>query len=194
MSESESAAATETATNGTNVPVTVMSRFAPQTAAYTALVIGTNRPNFYNLNKDPDTSFWWLVVVDLTNLNVVANALSDGVHVPPDVQPYLNNSRYFVFCIGNCLQGWQIPYGDFYSFLQQVGSGQQLARLEQVYHQLSSGIIHYYSYLLATTMDATTYPGFELLSFTNATVLAMQFMPVTVGGQTTYAPIDPFTS
>jgi hypothetical protein len=188
----ESAAAAATATNGANVPVSAMSRFAPQTSAYSALAIGTNRPTWWNLNNNGDASFWWLVVVDLTDLNVVANVLGDGVHVPPALQPYLNNSQYFIFCIGNCLQGFQIPYGDFYTFLQQIGGGSQLARLEQVYHQLSSGVIHYYSYMLATTMDATSYPGFEFLSFTNATVLAMQFMPVTVGGQTIYAPIDPF--
>ena len=118
----------------------------------------------------------------------------DGVNVPSDVQQYVNNPQYFLFCISNCQTGAQIPYGAFYTFLQQVGGGPQLARLEQVYNQLTSGIIHNYSYILAATMDTTDYPGFEALSFTDATVLAMQFMPVTVSGQTIYAPIDPFAS
>jgi hypothetical protein len=194
MSESATETTATTATTGANVPVTALSRFAPQTYATTALAIGTNRPNWYNLGKSSDDYFWWLVVVDLANLNVVANVLGDGVNVPSDVQQYVGNPRYFLFCISNCEQGFQIPYGAFYTMLQQIGGGQQLARLEQVYGQLKSGIIHYYSYILAATMDTADYPGFEALSFTDATVLAMQFMPVTVGGQTTYAPIDPFTS
>jgi hypothetical protein len=194
MSESATATATENVSGTANVPATAMSRFAPQTPVTTALAIGTNRPTWYNLGKGNDDYFWWLVVVDLTNLNVVANVLGDGVNVPSGVQQYVNNPQYFLFCISNCEQGFQIPYGAFYTFLQQVGGGQQLARLEQVYNQLKSGVIHYYSYILAATMDTSDYPGFEALSFTNATVLAMQFMPVTVGGQTTYAPIDPFTS
>ncbi len=198
MSESTqataSAAATTTATAGANVPVSAMSRFAPNSAGFTALVIGSNRPNWWNLGKTGDDSFWWLVVVDLTNLNVVANVLADGVHVPAPVQPYLNNPRYFLFALGNCLQGFQIPYGDFYSFLQQVGSGSQLALIEQVYHQLSSGIIHNYSYILAATMDTTDYTGYEAHSFAGASVLGFQFMPVTVGGQLIYTPINPFAS
>jgi hypothetical protein len=191
---SESATTTGTATNGANVPVTAMSNFVPQGPGWTALVIGTERPNWSNLNVNNNTPFWWVVVVDLTNLNVVANTLADGVNVPSALQPYLNNPQYFLFCISNCQTGAQIPYGAFYTFLQQVGGGPQLARLEQVYNQLQSGIITNYSYTLAATMDNTDYPGFEALSFTDSTVLAMQFMPVTVGGQTIYAPTDPFAA
>jgi hypothetical protein len=192
MSESATATATANVSDTTNVPVTAMSLFVPETTAYTALVIGNNRPDWFNLNVNGAEPFWWLVVVDLTNLNVVANVIADGVNVPSAVQPYVNNPQYFLFCISNCQTGAQIPYGAFYTFLQQVGGGPELARLEQVYNQLSSGIIKNYSYVLAATMDTTDYPGFEALSFTDATVLAMAFMPVTVGGQTTYAPINPF--
>jgi hypothetical protein len=196
MSEDTTAteAAAPAATAPNNIPVSAMGRFAPGSSGYSALAIGTNHPNWYNLNPSADASFWWLVVVDLTNLNVVANVLGNGYDVPPAVQGYLNNPQYFLFCIGNCLQGFQIPFGAFYTFLQQVGSGPQLARVEQVYHQLKSGIIHNYSYILAATMDTNDYPGFEASSFTGAAVLAMEFMPVTVNGKTTYAPIDPFAS
>jgi hypothetical protein len=195
---SETAAASASATGivpGPTVPVTAMSKLAPNQAnAFTALVIGKNRPNYYNLNPDPNASFWWLVVVDLNNnLNVVANVLGDGKTVPSAVQPFVGDPQYFLFCLGNCLQGWQIPFSDFYTFLQQVGSGPQLARLEQVYHQLSSGILQNYSYILAATMDTSGYSGYEALSFTSAAVLAMQFMPVTIAGQTIYSPIDPFS-
>ena len=195
MSESATATATASAsaTNGANVPVTAVSCFASNGNPISALKIGDHSVrNDIISNNNPEGSWWWLVVVDLTNLDVVANVLGDGRTVPPTVQPYLNNPKYFLFSIGNCLQGHQIPADAFYTFLQQVGSGRELARLEQAYRQFKSGIFQNYSYMLAATMDTTDYPGFETLSFTNSTVLAMQFMPVKVNGQTTYTPINPF--
>jgi len=195
MSESATATTAEAVTDGSNnVPVTAMSYCIPDSSPYsmTSLAIGKNRPTWYNLNKQANDPFWWVVVVDLTNLTVVANVLADGYNVPPGIQQYVNNPQYFLFCLSNCETGAQIPAGALYTLLQQIGGGAQLARLEQVYHQLSSGLIRHYSYILAATMDTTDYPGFEALSFTNDTVLAMAFMPVTVGGQTIYAPIDPF--
>jgi hypothetical protein len=188
--------ATATAAGGpiNTVPASAFSKFAPQTPFTTALALANNRPVWYNLNNNPDAPFWWLVVVDLTNLQPVANVLGDGVNVPPAVQQYYNNPRYFLYCISNCQTGAQIPFGAFYQFLQQVGSGPGLAQLEQVYRQFSSGIIHYYSYILAATMDTTDYPGFESLSFTGPATLAMAFMPYIVNNQQVYVPINPFTS
>ena len=199
MAETATATATASATAmlpGNSVPVAAMSCIAsqPTGGSTTSLAIGKSRPNWWNLQNNPATPFWWLVVVDLNNnLNVVANVLADGVNVPSAVQPYVGNPQYFLFCMSNCETGAQIPYGAFYSFLQQIGGGSQLARLEQIYHQLSSGIITKYSYILAATMDTTDYSGYEALSFTNDTILAMGFMPITIAGQTIYSPINPFT-
>ena len=198
--ESEAATATTaaaaTSTGGAliTVPASAFSKFAPQTNFVTALKVATNQPVWWNLNNNPDAPFWWLVVIDLWNLQTVANALGDGVNVPAAVQQYNNNPRYFLYCLSNCQTGAQIPYGNFYTFLQQVGGGPGLAQLEQVYRQFSSGVIKNYSYILAATMDTTDFSGFEAFSTHHYTTLAMQFMPVTVNGQTTYAPINPFAS
>jgi hypothetical protein len=196
MSENtaETATATATATAGgpITVPASAFSKFAPQTNFVTALKVANNQPTWYNLNNNPDAPFWWLVVIDLYNLQPVANVLGDGVNVPAAVQQYNNNDRYFLYCLSNCQTGAQIPYGNFYTFLQQVGGGTQLARLEQVYKQFSSGVIKNYSYILAATMDTTDYPGYEELSFAGPTVLAMQFMPTIVNNQQVYVPINPF--
>jgi hypothetical protein len=173
-----------------NVPVSVMGVFYNDNA-YPAIVIGKNYVSF---SGNPNTSCYWLVVVDLTNLNVVVNTTTNSVTVPPAVQQYVGNSQYFLFCVSVAGQVYNVPHGDFYTFLQQVGSGPQLAAAEQIIGQMGTAIIHTYSYILAATMDTTDYPGFEAFSTHHYTLLAMQFMPVTVNGQTIYAPINPFAS
>ena len=193
MSENTAETASATATKAEGAPVTVpataMSKFAPQTNFTTALKVANNSTWWQN---SPDTPFWWLVVIDLFNLQAVANVMGDGVNVPSAVQQYNNNPRYFLYCISNCQTGAQIPYGAFYTFLQQVGGGPGLAQLEQVYRQLTSGVIKNYSYILAATMDNTDFPGYEAVSFAGPTVLAMQFMPTIVNNQQMYVPIKQF--
>ena len=193
---SENTAETATATKPEAAPITVpasaMSKFAPQTNFVTALKVANNQPTWWNLNNNADAPFWWLVVVDLWNLQPVVNVLGDGVNVPAAVQQYNNNPRYFLYCLSNCQTGAQIPYGAFYTFLQQIGGGPGLAKLEQVYKQFSSGVIHNYSYILGATMDTTDFPGYEAISFAGPTVLAMQFMPTIVNNQQVYVPIKEF--
>jgi hypothetical protein len=83
-----------------------------------------------------------------------------------------------------------IPHGQLAAFLQQVGSGNALARGEQMVDQLGTGCIQLFSYVLAATFTTTDLPGFEIFSPDLSSVLTMQFMPVTVNGQTIYAPIQ----
>ena len=187
---SEATAATAAATAGANVPASVMGHFINDNT-YPAIIIGQNLVSF---SGDPNTSSFWLVVVDLTNLSVAVNTTTNSVTVPPAVQQYLGNSRYFLFCVSNAGQAYNVPHGDLYAFLQKVGSGPQLAAAEQIIGQMGTATIHTYSYILATTMDISDYSGFEAFSTHHYTLLAMQFMPVTVNGQTTYAPINPFAS
>jgi hypothetical protein len=195
--DSTTADATATQVSSGGAPVTVpasaMSKFAPQTNFGTALKVANNQTYWYPLVNDGNTPFWWIVVFDLFNLTPVANVIGDGVNVPPAVQQYVGNPRYFVYVLSNCQTGAQIPYGNFYTFLQQVGGGNGLAQLEQVYKQFSSSVIHNYSYILAATMDTTDYAGYEALSFAGPTVLAMQFMPTIINNQQVYVPINPFS-
>jgi hypothetical protein len=175
--------------NGNLVPATALSRYY-QSFPPTALAIGGQNylpPG----NPNPDTPYFWFVVVDLTNLNVVVSETSqDETSVPPDVQKYAGNTQYFLYLITNSVNGYNIPQGNLYTFLKAVGSGPQLDRGEQMIEQLGTGTITNYSYILAATMDENDVPGFEAFSNTNYTVLTMQFMPVTVDGQTVYAPIQ----
>lgn len=171
------------------VPATALSRYY-QSFPLTELVIGTNTympPG----NPNPDMPYYWYVVVDLTNLNVVVNEwLEDETTVPPDVQKYAGNAQYFLYVITNVANGYNIPQGNLYTFLQAIGSGPLLNRAEQMIGQLGTGTITYFSYILAATMAEADAPGFEAFSFSDFVVLTMQFLPVIVDGKTTYAPIQ----
>ena len=179
--------------NGTPVPATAFSAyFVPNPqggVALSELVIGgqSYTPN----GQQQNTSFIWLVVVDLTDLNVVASDVSsDGSTVPADISQYAGNSQYFLFAISNAAWASVLPQGALYTLLQQVGSSGKLARLEQIYAQIGTGFLGTFSYILAASMANDDEPGFETLSMNNQTLLTMAFLPVTVNGQTVYAPIQ----
>lgn len=173
--------------NGTPVPATAYSPFA-RDGVLAELVIGGNSyaPN----GQTADTSFIWLVVVDLTDLNVVANDVSDGSSVPSDVGQYAGNSQYFLYAISNSAWSTAMPQGNLYTLLQQVGSGEKLAALEQIYAQVGTGFLSSFSYILAASMTEGDEPGFEMLSMNHLTLMTMAFLPVTVSGNTIYAPIQ----
>jgi hypothetical protein len=171
-----------------NVPVSALSSYVNQ-FPISALVIGDNSVSFsgtYNVGS------YWYVAVDLTDLSIVQNIISqDPANVPPAIQALLGNTQYFLFFIANWQSTPNLVQGALYTFLQQVGSGRGLARGEQMIEQLGTGMIRNFSYVLAATFDDNDVPGFETFSDLNYTVLTMQFMPVTVGGQTIYSPVQP---
>jgi hypothetical protein len=169
-----------------NVPASIVSRHWNGTH-FSTLAIGKN---FYSPKADLSTSFYWYTVVDLTNLNVPDVAVSTSNDtVPPNIAKYLNNDQFFLFFAANMQKSSNIPHGQLAAFLQQVGSGNTLARAEQMIDQLGTGCIQLFSYVLAATFSTTDLPGFELFSDALSSVMTMQFMPVTVNGQTIYAPI-----
>jgi hypothetical protein len=170
-----------------NVPATALSRYR-QTFQPSGLGIGTN--NFYPTLTSADTPAYWFIVVDLTSLKVVVNVIStDPTAVPSEVSPYLGNTQFFLYFVANAQIAQNMPQGPLYTFLQQVGSGPVLTNLEQTIEQMGTGTILSFSYILAATMDTNDNVGFESVDLVNYTTLAMQFMPVQVGGQTIYAPI-----
>ena len=177
------------ATAPQNVPVSVLSNFTNQ-YPITALVIGQNYVQFNFPNNAPA---YWFVAVDLTNLSVVQNIVSkDPTAVPPAIQALLGNPQYFLFFVSNWQSTMNMITGPQYTFLKQVGASVQLDRGEQIIEQLGTGTLLNFSYVLGATFDNNDTPGYELFSTFNYTVLAMQFMPITVNGQTIYAPVNPF--
>jgi hypothetical protein len=151
-------------------------------------MIGTNE--YLPANQDPSASFVWMVVVDLTNLNVVANEMTQPSTVPANIQKYANNPQYFLFTAGNNLWASGIPQGDLYDFLRKAGAGRELDRCEQVFSQLNTGWLPNFSYVLAATLAENDLPGFEAFSTTTYSILTMAFLPITNNNQTVYAAIS----
>ena len=178
--------------NGTIVPATAFSSYTypgPGTGPLSELVIGSQ--SYAPSGQQWDDPFIWLTVVDLTNLNVVANDVStDGSTVPSDISQYAGNPQYFLYAISNAAWASVMPQGALYALLQNAGSGSKLARLEQIYAQIGTGFLGTFSYILAASMSESDEPGFEELSMNNLTLLTMGFLPVDAGGQTVYAPIQ----
>jgi len=172
--------------NGTPVAVTAFSSFG-EDDVLSEIVIGGNEytPN----GMSPQQSFFWLAVIDLTDLQVVVSDVSDGSSVPSDVSQYVGNSQYFLYALSNTGYASQLPQGDLYALLQKVGAGQSLATLEQIYGQLGTGMFAWFSYVLGAAMDESV-PGFEAMSLNHHAILTMGFLPITVDGQTIYAPIS----
>src|SRR5689334_7360585 len=134
------------ATAPQNVPVSVLSNFTNQ-YPITALVIGQNYVQFNFPNNAPA---YWFVAVDLTNLSVVQNIVSkDPTAVPPAIQALLGNRQYFLFFVSNWQSTMNMITGPLYTFLQQVGSGTQLASGEQAVEQLGTSLLLSFSYILA---------------------------------------------
>jgi hypothetical protein len=171
-----------------NVPATAFSSWwTPNQNMASQLVIGSQ--NFTPPNWQ--TGSIWLVVVDLTTLDVVATDVStDGSTVPGDISPYAGNPRYFLFAISNLAWASVMPQGPLWNLLVAAGSGAKLNRLAQIYAQLSTGYLGTFSYILAASLAEDDLPGFETLSMNHMTILTMAFMPVTVNGQTIYAPVS----
>jgi hypothetical protein len=118
--------------NGTPVPATAFSTFfipnPPGGVPLCELAIGGQ--SYTPSGQKQNTSFFWLVVVDLTDLNVVANDVStDGSTVPADISQYADNSQYFLYAISNSAWASVMPTGNLYTLLQKVGSGEKLASL-----------------------------------------------------------------
>jgi hypothetical protein len=170
-----------------NVPASIVSRHWTATH-YSTLAIGNN---FYPPKADLSTSFYWYTVVDLTNLSVPDVAVSPSNDtVPPNIAKYLGNSQFFLFFASNMQKSPNIPHGPLADFLKQVGSGNALARGEQMIDQLGTGNVQLFSYVLAATFSTEDLPGFEMFSPDLSSILTMQFMPITVGGKIIYAPIQ----
>jgi hypothetical protein len=148
--------------------------------------------NFVNFPVDRNRGVYWFVAVDLTTqLNVVANVVSESSGaVPPEIKRLQGDPRYFFFVVGNNLRGHMIPVGELHAFLKAIGSGRLLAGLEQIATQAGTGTIFRYSYALAATATEGDLPGFEAFSDVHHVFLTMQFMPIKLEDKIIYAPVQ----
>jgi hypothetical protein len=170
-----------------NVPASIISRYW-NSNHWAQLGIGKK---YYPPQGDGSKPFYWYTIVDLTDLSVPDVAVSTANDtVPANIARYLGNTQYFLFFASNAQGSQNIPHGQLWDFLKQVGSGPALKRGEQMIDQLGTGNIVHFSYVLAATMNVADLPGFEAFSPDVSCILTMEFMPVTVNGKTYYAPIQ----
>ncbi len=167
----------------TNVPLTAMS--STETNGSYQVVIGADD---LAPPSRPENNYWF-VVVDLSNLSVVANELSaSNDSVPAPVLKFAGNPDYMLVMMTVAVYAGSIPQGSLTEFLQEAGAGTQLRRLEQAISQLGTGVLGPVSYILASTLD--TSDGFEEMSLDGQSVLTLELVPVDVGGQTRYTPVS----
>jgi hypothetical protein len=132
----------------------------------------------------------WLVAVSLWDLSIADSELSDGSSVPGSIAQYAGNPDYFLYAISNNAWASQMPQGALYQLLVAAGASVELARLEQIYAQLSTGFLGMFSYILAASFAENDAPGFELLSMTDLQIMTMGFLELTIAGKTVYAPVQ----
>lgn len=169
--------------DNSNVPVTVLgSRQEP------GGILAIGDKYYYPPNSQADS--YWLVVLDLHTLEVVANDVYTGNdEVPDSLKPYVDDARYLLVLTSMGLRTDHVPQKKFYDLLKSAGAGALLDRAEQISKQLGTAPIGFVSYILAATMNPADAKGFEEFSFTDRTIMTFALMPITINGQTTYTPI-----
>jgi hypothetical protein len=165
-----------------NVPLTIQT--AGSLNLNGQIVIGQNQ-----LTLDYMTSnCYWYVVIDRTNLNVVANFnTKDNSNVPSQLAPYQGNSQYIMILSTQGLGTMFLPQGALYNFLVSEGAGSQLNRAEQIFEALNCGYWGYLNYCFVTVLGQDTI-GFENLDYSSALVSTFSLVPVTVGSGVLYTP------
>ena len=154
-------------------------------------MVGTTSVRFpVNRNR----TVHWFVAVDLTTqLNVVVNVASDQNRtVPNEIKRLQGDPRYFFFVITNVLRGHHIRTDKLHLFLKAIGSGRQLASVEQIATQAGTGQILRFAYILDATATEGNLPGFESFSDVNHVFLTMQFLPIRHDDKIVYAPVQRF--
>lgn len=168
-----------------NVPLTIQTGLALNYGSQ--IVFGSNNLSIqYNLQNT-----YWMVIVDRTNLNVVANfTFTDNSSIPAQLKPYAGNSQYFLILNTQNLQSANLPQGDFYNFLISEGAGPQLNAAEQIYEALNCGTWGWMSYCYVAVLGDDANDGCEFFNYyQQAMVNTLTLTPITVGSQVYYTPV-----
>jgi hypothetical protein len=144
------------------------------------LQLGYGTPNLY-----------WAIVVDRTDLTVVANfTFSNNANVPPQLAPYQNNAQYMLILSTMQVSSTNLPVGNLYSFLVNNGAGKELQRIEQIYAALNCGTWGNLGYVLVTILDNTP-AGIDYSSYYDqAFVATLELVPAQVGSGVLYTPVS----
>ena len=168
-----------------NIPVTLQIN-----GQYSEIYIGSAKIPLPG--KSPASEFWYYGL-DLKNPtgSAVFNVLSKShTDVPNEVLAHQDDENVLLCFMFVNIPVIQIPQGSMYAFLREAGAGPVLARTEQMAEQTGSSIFGFPNYGLAATMSTSDEPGFESVEYFNPGYLTFQLMPVSIGGQTVYTPVQ----
>lgn len=175
-----------------NLPLTIQSlNYQGNWSNYIA--IGKNGSTLgLSLSNPTLRNAYWMVVLDRTTLKVVANfTTTDNSSVPPQLSPYLGNTKYMLIISTQNLGSAYLPQGALYSFLISEGAGPQLARLEQIYQTLNCGTWGFMAYSFVCVLGDDGSGAFEASTIhDNAILQTIQLMPINIAGTTSYVPIS----
>jgi hypothetical protein len=133
---------------------------------------------------------YWALIVDRTNLNVVQDfTFSDNQSIPAQVSSYNNNPQYLLILTTDRLKSNNLPAGMLYAWLQQLGAGIQLIRIEQIFATLGCGTWGNMGYTLVAAFDSSA--GIEFGHYTGSIVAdTLQLIPVTTSpNNVLYTPV-----
>lgn len=169
-----------------SVPLTIQAVNNSQELGNSAIVIGSD----YMKIPSSEIGQYWFVVVDRTNLKVVANfTTTDNSSVPSQLSPYLNNTQYCLILTTFQLGVAHLPTGNLYNFLISEGADVALKRGEQLYEALNCAFLVNFAYTFVAVFGDDGGQSFEGIEEQLPGLLTtLQFVPVDVAGTTYYTP------
>jgi hypothetical protein len=136
----------------TSVPLTIETFRQGRIDQNPEIVIGSTS---YTIDSTLQ-NVYRVLVVDRTNLNVLQNFnFTDNHTIPPQLLTYNNNPQYLLILTTQNLYSPSLPTGQFYSFLQDLGSGAALQSIEQIFQTLNCGGKVNFCYTLVAVFDGS---------------------------------------
>jgi hypothetical protein len=136
----------------TSVPLTIETNRMGPIDQNPEIVIGSSS---YTVDSALQ-NIYRALVVDRTNLNVVQNFhFTDNHTIPAQLLPYNNNPQYLLILNTQNLYSPSLPTGQFYAFLQELGSGAALQSIEQIFQTLNCGGKVNFCYTMIAVFDGS---------------------------------------
>lgn len=142
--------------------------------------------------QQPDHWAYWFMIIDRRSLKVVYNELHSTANEVPDLGQY--NSDGYILALGTLGIGLNNqPQGDLFKFLDANGAGRHLRRVDQIATQFGCGSLGTFGYAMVGVLGDANQPGFEacqLIGGSVGPILTVQLVPMTIGNDICYTPVQ----
>ena len=148
----------------------------PFTVVYDTIGLDSARYNIHDVMPGA-YDYYWLVVIDRTNLQVVANAVTeDGSVVPPAVKKFDGNNKYILVVTSYSKNCSSQPIGELDTFIKVNGGGIKYEAIQQIASVVGKVNDTSYNYLMVSVMGSKS-EAIEVFSIGSATLnLPMELM------------------